>query len=164
MHHLRIDRRHFLKGCCATAAAGAVGPTMFFADEAQAAVNAYDTVVHIFLRGGIDGLNLVPPISGNDRAFYEEARPNLRIDASGTYGALPLTLANGTEVVVRGDGSQAVQIGALLDLSAPAQAFHLFDAQGQALPRLAPGNLVSTQRAAAGRPQVVDGPAVRAAA
>ncbi|MCC7247312.1 MAG: DUF1501 domain-containing protein [Lysobacter sp.] len=96
MHHLRIDRRHFLKGCCATAAAGAVGPTMLFAEEAQAAVNTYDTIVHIFLRGGMDGLNLVPPISGNDRTFYEEARPSLKIDASGTYGALPLTLANGT--------------------------------------------------------------------
>ncbi len=101
MHHLRIDRRHFLKGCCATAAAGAVGPTMMFSDEAQAsanqaAVNSYDTVVLIFLRGGIDGLNLVPPISGNDRTFYEEARPSLKIDATGTYGALPLTLSNGT--------------------------------------------------------------------
>jgi uncharacterized protein (DUF1501 family) len=95
MHHLRIDRRHFLKGCCATAAVGAVGPTLMFADEAQAAVNPYDTVVLIFLRGGIDGLNLVPPIAGNDRGFYEEARPNLNIAATGTYGALPLTLAGG---------------------------------------------------------------------
>ncbi|MFZ2752813.1 MAG: DUF1501 domain-containing protein, partial [Lysobacteraceae bacterium] len=41
-------------------------------------------------------LNLVPPVSGNDRSFYEEARPSLNIAASGTYGALPLTLANGT--------------------------------------------------------------------
>lgn len=93
---LLLDRRQFLKGCCATAAAGAVaGPSLLFSDPAHAAANPYDTIVHVFLRGGIDGLNLVPPVSGNDRAFYEEARPDLSIAASGAYGALPLTLASG---------------------------------------------------------------------
>lgn len=96
MTRIEMNRRAFLKGCCATAAAGAVGPTLLFAPEAEAAVNSYDTFVLIFLRGGIDGLNLVVPVSGNDRVHYEEARPNLAIAASGTYGALPLTLANGT--------------------------------------------------------------------
>ena len=70
------------------------------------------------------------------------------VEHLGDSNVLYLTLDNGAEVVARGDGSLAVQIGARIDLSAPAQAFHLFDAQGQALPRLAPGNLVSTQRAA----------------
>ena len=93
---LTLDRRQFLKGCCATAAAGAVaGPSLLFSDPAHAAANPYDTIVHVFLRGGIDGLNLVPPVSGNDRGFYEEARPDLSIAATGTYAALPLTLANG---------------------------------------------------------------------
>lgn len=96
MSDLHIDRREFIKGACATAAVGAAGPSMLFSSEAQAAVNTYDTVVLVFLRGGIDGLNLVPPIAGNDRSFYEEARPSLNIAASGTYGALPLTLADGT--------------------------------------------------------------------
>src|SRR5690606_10455164 len=93
---IALDRREFLKGCCATAAIGAAGPTLLFGNAAHAAVNSHDTIVHVFLRGGIDGLNLVPPISGNDRSHYEEARPNLAIAASGAYGALPLTLANGT--------------------------------------------------------------------
>ncbi|MBN8212031.1 MAG: DUF1501 domain-containing protein [Xanthomonadales bacterium] len=96
MSNLHIDRREFLKGACATAAVGAAGPGLLFSSEAEAAVNTYDTVVLVFLRGGMDGLNLVPPVSGNDRSFYEEARPSLNIAASGTYGALPLTLANGT--------------------------------------------------------------------
>ncbi len=96
MSDLHIDRREFIKGACATAAVGAAGPSMLFSSEAQAAVNSYDTVVLVFLRGGIDGLNLVPPIAGNDRSFYEEARPSLTIASSGAYGALPLTLANGT--------------------------------------------------------------------
>ncbi len=94
MSDLHIDRREFIKGACATAAVGAAGPSMLFSSEAQAAVNSYDTVVLVFLRGGIDGLNLVPPIAGNDRSFYEEARPSLNIAASGAYSALPLTLAD----------------------------------------------------------------------
>lgn len=96
MTDLRIDRREFLKGACATAAVGAAGPTMLFSSEAQAALNTYDTVVVVFLRGGMDGLNLVPPIDGNDRGFYEEARPSLNIAATGAYGGVPLTLANGS--------------------------------------------------------------------
>ncbi|TXH71437.1 MAG: DUF1501 domain-containing protein [Lysobacteraceae bacterium] len=89
-----FDRREFLKGCCATAAVGAAGPAMLFSSDLHAAVNPYDTVVVVFLRGGMDGLNLVPPISGNDRTHYEEARPSLNIAATGAYGALPLTLAD----------------------------------------------------------------------
>ncbi len=96
MHTPRLDRREFIKGCGAVAAAGAVaGPAMLFSREAYAAENPFDTVVVVFLRGGIDGLNLVPPIAGNDRSFYEEARPTLRIPTTGDFGALPLTLASG---------------------------------------------------------------------
>jgi uncharacterized protein (DUF1501 family) len=96
MNRIELDRREFLKGCCATAAIGAAGPALLFGSPAHAAVNPYDTIVHVFLRGGIDGLNLVVPVSGNDRTHYEQARPNLSIATSGAYGALPLTLANGS--------------------------------------------------------------------
>ncbi|MBP6748583.1 MAG: DUF1501 domain-containing protein [Xanthomonadaceae bacterium] len=95
MHTPSLDRREFLKGCGASVAIGALGPSLLFSQDAQAAVNSYDTVVMVFLRGGYDGLNLVTPIEGNDRAFYEEARPTLRIPATGTDAALPLTLASG---------------------------------------------------------------------
>lgn len=95
MTRMEMNRRAFLKGCCATAAVGAVGPSLLFSPEAKAAANSYDTFVLVFLRGGIDGLNLVVPTSGNDRVHYEQARPNLAIPATGTYGALPLTLAGG---------------------------------------------------------------------
>ena len=95
MTRIELDRREFLKGCCATAAAGAAGPALLFSPDADAAVNSYDTFVLIFLRGGIDGLNLVVPTSGNDRTYYEQARPSLQVAASGAYGALPLTLAGG---------------------------------------------------------------------
>ena len=88
------SRRAFLKGCCATAAIAGVAPSMFYARHAIAGT-PHDTLVHVFLRGGIDGLNLVVPVSGNDRSHYEEARPSLAIAASGAFGALPLTLQDG---------------------------------------------------------------------
>src|SRR3546814_12177183 len=94
---LLLDRREFLKGCCATAAVGAVaGPSLLFSDPAHAAAHPYDTIVHVFLRGGIDGLNLVPPVSGNDRAFYEDARPDLSLAAPGPYSPHPLPHPTGT--------------------------------------------------------------------
>lgn len=95
MSSITLSRRHFLKACAATAAVGAVGPTLLFSSDAEAAANAHDTVVFLFLRGGMDGLNLVVPVDGSDRTFYEQARPALQIATSGTYGALPLTLAGG---------------------------------------------------------------------
>ncbi|RYZ73548.1 MAG: DUF1501 domain-containing protein [Lysobacteraceae bacterium] len=90
-----LTRREFVKGCCSAALVGGAGSSLMFADDAVAAANSHDTVVHLFLRGGLDGLNLVVPINGADRVFYEEARPNLSIAATGTYGALPLSLAGG---------------------------------------------------------------------
>lgn len=96
MHTPRITRRQFLQGVCATATVGAIGPRLIFGTDAHAAANGHDTVVSLFLRGGMDGLNLVLPIAGADRTHYEEARPTLAIPVSGTYGALPLTLAAGT--------------------------------------------------------------------
>lgn len=90
-----FSRRAFLKGCGASTVIGAGKPLMMFSnDAALAAAGSHDTIVHVFLRGAMDGLNLVVPISGVDRDYYEQARPNLSIDATGTYGALPLTLAN----------------------------------------------------------------------
>jgi uncharacterized protein (DUF1501 family) len=96
MSDFKLTRREFFKGCCSAAVVGAAGSSMMFSDRAFAAANSYDTVVHLFLRGGLDGLNLVVPISGPDRLHYEEARPSLQIATSGAYGALPLTLANGS--------------------------------------------------------------------
>ncbi|KAB8170004.1 DUF1501 domain-containing protein [Lysobacter maris] len=94
MNTIEESRRRFLKGCAAASAIGAVGPGLFFSGSAHAA-NGHDTVVSVFLRGGMDGLNLVIPVSGEDRVHYEQARPELAIAATGTYGALPLTLGTG---------------------------------------------------------------------
>ncbi|HAT32374.1 MAG TPA: ABC transporter, partial [Janthinobacterium sp.] len=43
-------------------------------------------------------------------------------------------------------GDQQVHFGAALTVSAPAAAFHLFDAGGRALRRLKPGNMRSSKQ------------------
>ncbi len=83
-----FGRRSFVKGCCAAAVTAGGAPAAWAFLEPDV-VNT-DLVVYVFLRGGTDGLNLVPPISGPDRAPYEEARPNLKLPVSGTDAALPL--------------------------------------------------------------------------
>lgn len=72
-----LPRRQFLQGCSSAIAAmaGARLTNLAFAKEGDAT----DTLVVIFLRGGWDALNVVPPIGGDDRGFYEKARPNLKI-------------------------------------------------------------------------------------
>jgi uncharacterized protein (DUF1501 family) len=73
----KLTRRDFLQGCSSaiTALAGARLTNLSFARQDSPA----DTLVVIFLRGGWDALNVVPPIDGDDRGFYESARPNIKI-------------------------------------------------------------------------------------
>lgn len=72
-----LPRRQFLQGCSAAIAAmaGARLTNLAFAKQD----NPGDTLVVIFLRGGWDALNVVPPIDGDDRGFYEKARPNIKV-------------------------------------------------------------------------------------
>lgn len=78
-------RRSFVKGCFATAAATAVSPRPLWADALHG-----DALVVVFLRGGMDGLSLLPPVSGTDRSLYEAARPGLAIPLTGAGAALTL--------------------------------------------------------------------------
>ncbi|MGS0742516.1 ABC transporter ATP-binding protein [Glaciimonas sp. GG7] len=55
------------------------------------------------------------------------------------------TLPNGQDIVVRGDGNNTVRIGENIALSAASSAFHAFDANGCALRRNKPGNLISSK-------------------
>jgi uncharacterized protein (DUF1501 family) len=83
-------RRGFVTGCSAAIAgmAGARFPSLAFADPDGSGNN--EILVVVFLRGGMDGLNLVVPISGNDRGHYESARPNIQVPLSGPDSALSL--------------------------------------------------------------------------
>jgi uncharacterized protein (DUF1501 family) len=67
---------------CSAAIASMTGGLSFTAFGAAEAEPNQDILVVIFLRGGIDGLNLAPPKAGNDRGFYEEKRPDIQLPAA----------------------------------------------------------------------------------
>lgn len=84
-----MDRRQFLKvfGIVGTSAIATVGTHGWFA-KGLAATQHPKRLVVIFLRGGIDGLNVVVPYAETD---YYEARPTLAIPQPGKEnGALDL--------------------------------------------------------------------------
>ncbi len=72
-----LPRRNFLQGCSYAIAsmAGARLTNLAFSEQN----NPADTMVVVFLRGGWDALNVVPPLQGDDRGIYEKARPDIKI-------------------------------------------------------------------------------------
>jgi uncharacterized protein (DUF1501 family) len=84
-----ITRRQFLQGCslAIAAMAGARLTRVGFAAPGEQGADT-DTLVFIFLRGGWDALNVLPPLDGDDRRYYEEARRGIRIPAA---DLLPVT-------------------------------------------------------------------------
>jgi uncharacterized protein (DUF1501 family) len=76
----KVNRRQFLMGCSAAIAAmaGARLTNLAFADPFSTAYNN-EILIAVFLRGGWDALNVVPPISGPDRGYYESARSNIQV-------------------------------------------------------------------------------------
>lgn len=73
----KLTRRDFLQGCSVAIAAlaGARLTRLAYAAPDDPA----DTLVVVFLRGGWDALNVIPPLEGDDRGFYEKARPGIKI-------------------------------------------------------------------------------------
>jgi len=91
MKSSRLTRAHFLRGCSAAIAGLAGARLSRLALAAPAAQDtAPDVLVVVFLRGGWDGLNVVAPRSGDDRALYEAARPAIKLPVSGANALLPL--------------------------------------------------------------------------
>lgn len=72
-----LTRRNFLQGCSSAIAALAGARLTNLSFTQQDSSN--DTLVVVFLRGGWDALNVIPPIDGDDRGFYEIARPDIKI-------------------------------------------------------------------------------------
>ncbi|WP_034292807.1 ABC transporter ATP-binding protein [Herbaspirillum sp. RV1423] len=68
------------------------------------------------------------------------------VEHLGEANFIYVTLSGGQDIVVRGDGNRNVGIGEEIALSAPGNAFHVFDAEGKSLRRLKPGNLVSSRQ------------------
>ncbi len=89
----QLDRRDFLKGCCAATLAGSAGNSYGIFDGTAGA--SQDTLVIVFLRGAMDALSLVSPGQNHpDRAHYEANRIDTRIPYSGTGAGLPLGATN----------------------------------------------------------------------
>lgn len=89
-----LTRRTFIKGStiCLTALGGLrLG---LHARPARADWLTGNFLVYVYLRGGIDGLNMVCPIDGPDRAPYEQHRPNIHLRTAGATAALPLGSSN----------------------------------------------------------------------
>jgi multiple sugar transport system ATP-binding protein len=83
------------------------------------------------------------------------------VEHLGESNYLYAKLPDGSEVVLRGDGEHAVELGAPLTFSAPASAFHVFNGAGLAMRRLQPGNMLASSRgrSASVAPQAEGSPA-----
>ncbi|WP_371928657.1 DUF1501 domain-containing protein, partial [Myxococcus vastator] len=84
-----LTRRHLLRALGSTAvglvsAPGFLGRALASSPQAS----ARGTLVTVFLRGGADGLSLVPPV---EDAAYHRARPTLALKAHGPDAALKLS-------------------------------------------------------------------------
>jgi uncharacterized protein (DUF1501 family) len=82
---VKTNRRDFLKGCCAGALALGAGRAVGYFDPLKAMTGSRgEILIHVFLRGGIDGLHLLVPWDNGvqlnpDRTSYEALRGNLTI-------------------------------------------------------------------------------------
>ena len=76
-------------------------------------------------------------------AFYGTVN---MVEHLGEANFIYATLQNGQDVVIRGDGNNTVPLGATITLSAASSAFHVFDANGNALHRTKPGNMISSKQ------------------
>lgn len=82
-----MKRRNFIKN----SAMGSLAAGAFASHSVQAGTTFNEEIlVHIFLRGGIDGCNLVVPLGEHDHEYYSIMRPNLHIPDSGPGAALPI--------------------------------------------------------------------------
>ncbi|MEZ5472182.1 MAG: DUF1501 domain-containing protein [Marinicella sp.] len=87
----KINRRTFLQS---TAALGALTGIKVARAGASSPSNQ-PIIIDLFMRGGMDGLNVVPPFSGPDRAFYENLRPNIQVPLTGTNPVIDIGEAFG---------------------------------------------------------------------
>ncbi|MDJ0654507.1 MAG: DUF1501 domain-containing protein [Xanthomonadales bacterium] len=84
-----MDRRQFLK----TNALGGLTAASALPTAARAGGTGFnqEILVYVFLRGGIDGLNVIVPLDDNDHEYYSVMRPRLAIPDAGPGAALPIS-------------------------------------------------------------------------
>ena len=74
-----ITRRNFLRGTGALAGASILPGGLLINPSAFARGTGQNVLVYLFLRGGIDGLHLLAPMSGPERVAYESRRDSVLI-------------------------------------------------------------------------------------
>ena len=96
IQHLETNlaRRRFLQMSGLAAGSAAMGLT--FAPSALGGSMNRKVLVYVFLRGGIDGLSLLPPIDGLDYGHLVDARDATLVDINASDSARrPIPLSNG---------------------------------------------------------------------
>lgn len=88
MMRSKMTRRGFVCGC--SAAIAAMAGSRFNSLVFGAPGSTDQTLVVVFLRGGMDGMSLIPPIGGSDHGIYVGARPHIAVPTVGTNAALNL--------------------------------------------------------------------------
>jgi multiple sugar transport system ATP-binding protein len=68
------------------------------------------------------------------------------VEHLGEANFIYLTLADGNDIVLRGDGNRAVTLGQEMVVSTDAANFYLFDSSGKAFRRTEPGNMIVSSR------------------
>ena len=90
-----MKRREFIRRSTFGAAGTLTGRTLAAGTLASSNLHAAtsyneEILVHIFLRGGIDGCNVVVPLDAKDHEYYTIMRPTLAIPDTGPGHALPI--------------------------------------------------------------------------
>jgi len=96
LEHLKavLTRRQFLQ--VSGAAAGAATMNLTFTPRVFAGSGSQKVIVYLFLRGGIDGLALLPPVAGPDYGHLVDARDRTLVDINDSDPARrPIPLVNG---------------------------------------------------------------------
>jgi len=128
---MKSSRRQFLAQC-STATAALAGARLGFLGFARAGDTSpnRETLIVVFLRGGMDGLSLIPPIDGPDRGHYQTARPNIQVPLTGANAALALNAQFGMNPATPGlrDLFQAGKLAIIQAVGSSGSRSH-FDAQ-----------------------------------
>lgn len=90
---MKLTRRNLLVSASSGAFMASAGPGLRVSMAAEES-NSGDILVVLFARGGTDGLQLVAPA---DEALYQQARPTIAVQSSGTGAGF--SLANGLDGV-----------------------------------------------------------------
>ena len=120
---------------------GAAGVELQLATGAplRAMVDAKGLAVGDAVKVGVRAEHLSPAVEGAQGCRFD-CEVTL-VEHLGESNLLYLTLADGEELVARGDGDLAVHIGQKMAVMTQASQLYLFKADGSACPRLQPGNM-----------------------